>query len=155
MMPQTHPESMKRFVAHIMRYSGGKQNELPSRLKNGLKQERTEIVFRIFMVDRRGEVGWGFFHMGCGLCGLEFPLAPKEGALGFLISWPRRRAEEGKGVVGLESWQQSNTEHWIWLFITIHLWYLTDGWCNILLYWIWTCLNKPSLCSIRPIAWGW
>ena len=48
---------MKRFVAHIMRYSGGKQNELPSRLKNGLKQERTEIVFRIFMVDRRGEVG--------------------------------------------------------------------------------------------------
>lgn len=55
MIPQAHKETIKWFIAHIMRISGGKQNVLPSRSKNGLKEKRTEIVSRIFMVDRRGE----------------------------------------------------------------------------------------------------
>lgn len=62
-----------------MRPSGENQNMLTSRSKKGLKKQRTEIVFRVLMGVRRYGVGWEFFPMGCGLCGLEFPPVPKEG----------------------------------------------------------------------------
>lgn len=44
--------------------------------------------------------------MGCGLCGLEFPPAPKEGHQeSYLL--PKIRAEREKGVTGLEICQQT------------------------------------------------
>ena len=55
--------------------------------------------------------------MGCGLCGLEFPLAPKEGALGlssYQLSqmWGRGAWGVQKGVqcLKVDSCDQSNIE---------------------------------------------
>lgn len=98
--PHTHQEDMKRFIIHIMRLSGESRVGFPSWSENERKGKATTLGFLWWL--------GGMARVRVLACGLNFPLAPKEGALDFLISLPRC-GQKGKEVeVKLKSCQQSN-----------------------------------------------
>lgn len=79
-----------------MKLSGTKQYILTSRSKNGLKKQRREIVFLVFMVDRRDEGRVSVLSQGMWLVWFGISISTKGGTSSFLSACPNIE-QKGKG----------------------------------------------------------
>lgn len=119
MIPQPHKENMKRFVINKWDFLGQTRICSQAGLRMAWKSRELRLCLG-YLWDRRDRgrvrvLSYGMWFMWFGIS-----TSTKGGTSSFYLL-PNIRTERGKGVMGLEICQQSNTENWIWLFITAHL----------------------------------
>ena len=94
----THPESMKRFVTHIMKFSW----ESLADFQSGLRKNQGRMTVLRFCGEE--EVVWDQHSITCKfiLYGLDFPLMPKESTLRLSYQLSQIKYSREGGVIGLK-----------------------------------------------------
>lgn len=94
----THPESMKRFVTHIMKFSW----ESLADFQSGLRKNQGRMTVLRFCGEE--EVVWDQHSDTCKfiLYGLDFPLMPKESTLRLSYQLSQIKYSREGGVIGLK-----------------------------------------------------
>lgn len=113
-MPHTCQKGIKRFITHIMRFSGESRAGSWEGLKMSERTEKGAWLGVLWWLESGARVRIPL--NGAVFAWFDLPTSAKEGTSGFPPSLPRCGTE---GEVGLESYQKSNMKNGLTLFIAV------------------------------------